>query len=285
MKAVKCDLDKAIINIGFVGAVFTAMILCFTANVYTETSTGKTYSVMEAIFTLDKNIIRSNYELSSLSVFRKCLSGYITMFIPIITAFPYMVTFCAERNSGLMRFTISRTGKIRYCLSKFVSCTVSAGLSIMIGVMLFGVVSAVIFPDISTYDVPSDVMKLIFPQGVLGCTAGIIAASFLYGAISVMPAFFISSFCKNPYIITCLPFWAIYLWNTALDRLQITLVENQDMERLGKLSMFYPHSILSAVMNKVGDNTAGTVLFNSIYVVILLSLFLIIMNCRRDKGV
>ena len=30
-----------------------------------------------------------------------------------------MVSSCAERNNGLMRFTISRTGKLRYYLSKF----------------------------------------------------------------------------------------------------------------------------------------------------------------------
>lgn len=39
IKALKCALNKAIINIGFVRAVLTAMVLCFTAIAYMDLDT------------------------------------------------------------------------------------------------------------------------------------------------------------------------------------------------------------------------------------------------------
>ena len=115
----KQDLNKTVINIGFAGAAIMTCILCFTASVYRDNTNAKSYSVFEAFFSFDRNFIETHDEFASIRLFRIGLSGYITMFIPIIVAFPFMVSFCAERNNGLMRFTISRSGNIRYYLSKF----------------------------------------------------------------------------------------------------------------------------------------------------------------------
>ena len=145
LSAIKCDLNKSIINIGFAGAVLLTTVLAFTASAYTDLATEKTYSVFESLFTLDKNILRTDPMLSSVLVFRNGLSGYITMFLPIVVAFPFMVSFCAERNNGLMRFTISRTGKLRYYLSKFISALISGGLAVMLGIVVYGIACAVLF--------------------------------------------------------------------------------------------------------------------------------------------
>ena len=286
IRAIKCDLDKAVINIGFVGAVFMAMLLCFTAVAYVDPNTSKSYTVFEAMLTLDRNIIRQDNSFASVYVFRLCLSGYITMFIPIITAFPFMVTFCAERNSGLMRFTISRTGKIRYFLSKFVSCTVSAGLAVMLGVMLYGIIVCASFPNISSYGIDGEQLKHIFPNGIIPFVMKILAAAFVYGAVSVMPAFFISSFCKNPYLITCVPFLLIYLWDTALEKVYFSFIDADRWEELGKLTPYYPNSVVSGVVYSYDDNTGrNIIIFNSVYVLALLAAFIVIMNSRKDKGV
>ncbi len=137
LNTIKCDLNKSIINIGFAGAVLLTTVLAFTSSAYTDLATDKSYSVFESLFTLDKNILRTDPMLSSVLVFRNGLSGYITMFLPIVVAFPFMVSFCAERNNGLMRFTISRTGKLRYYLSKFISALISGGFAVMLGIAVF----------------------------------------------------------------------------------------------------------------------------------------------------
>ena len=36
MKALKCDLNKSMLNIGYVGAVLLTTLLCFTAKAYTD---------------------------------------------------------------------------------------------------------------------------------------------------------------------------------------------------------------------------------------------------------
>lgn len=287
-KALKCDLNKTVVNTGFLGAVFLTMILCFTANIYEDSATSKTYSVMETIMSLDRSIITQDYTLSSAVVFSKCFSGYIGMFIPIIVAFPFMVTFCAERNSGLMRFTITRTGKFKYSISKFLACFLSGGLAVFLGTLLFGLAVMIIFPSVSSYDFADDIQKelfeIMFPNGVfLSCVKTLISA-FLYGAISTMPAFFLSSFCKNPYIITCLPFLFIYIWNTTLDKITNSMFTNGNFKKMEKIYSFYPDSITSVISYEFDKTAKISLIFNISYVLILLFGFVLIMNMRKDKG-
>lgn len=161
LNTIKCDLNKSIINIGFAGAVLLTTVLAFTSSAYTDLATDKSYSVFESLFTLDKNILRTDPMLSSVLVFRNGLSGYITMFLPIVVAFPFMVSFCAERNNGLMRFTISRTGKLRYYLSKFISALISGGLAVMLGIAVYGIACAVLFQPLSEFDVSADQLQYI----------------------------------------------------------------------------------------------------------------------------
>ena len=109
MKALKCDLNKSMLNIGYVGAVLLTTLLCFTAKAYTDPNTAKIYTVFECIAKLDKQLFADDYSFSSYLIFAKGMSGYMAMFLPIIAAFPFMTAFCAERNGGSMRFTITRT--------------------------------------------------------------------------------------------------------------------------------------------------------------------------------
>ena len=134
LNAIKCDLNKSIINIGFAGAVLLTTVLAFTSSAYTDLATDKSYSVFRSFFTLDKNILRTDPMLSSVLVFRNGLSGYITMFLPIVVAFPFMVSFCAERNNGLMRFTISRTGKLNIIFQNSYPHLSQADLPFLLGI-------------------------------------------------------------------------------------------------------------------------------------------------------
>ena len=70
LNTIKCDLNKSIINIGFAGAVLLTTVLAFTSSAYTDLATDKSYSVFESLFTLDKNILRTDPMLSSVLVFR-----------------------------------------------------------------------------------------------------------------------------------------------------------------------------------------------------------------------
>ncbi len=283
----KQDLNKTVINLGFLGAALMTCVLCFTASAYHDLSNDKDYSVFEAFFSFDRSFIESHYDFASILLFKNGLSGYISMFIPIIVAFPFMVTFCAERNNGLMRFTITRSGKGRYYLSKFFTAFLSGGFAVMLGMALFGVIVVFAFPSLGSYDLPADQLEWIIPDGIAAEAVKNLLAAFIYGAFSTLPAFFLSSFCKNPYIITCLPFMLIYVWDTALNKLMSKGFENGDYEIYDKISPFTPDSPRQLVyidFMEMSANQRNMLIFNGTYLLVLLIGFIIIMNLRTDKG-
>ena len=285
-RAIKCDLNKTIVNIGFVGAVFTVLLLCFTSTVYTDNLTGKAYTVIEALTSLDKSIIQTNENLSSYNVFSGGLSGYAKMFLPIIVAFPFMISYCSERNNGLMRFTITRTGKTRYYFSKFFTAITSGGLAVMIGLMLFGIVSFFLFPPISTYEIDSELIEIMGYNEVEVRIVKILINAFIFGAISTLPGFFISSFCKNPYLITCVPFLLVYIWNIALNKLETRYYLELDFEAMERIQCFYPNSLTMILFSEeFNTNVKITLAFNIGLILFCLLGYIIIMNRRVDKGV
>lgn len=184
MKALKCDLNKSILNIGYVGAVLLTTLLCFTAKAYTDPNTAKIYTVFECIAKLDKQLFADDYSFSSYLMFAKGMSGYMAMFLPIIAAFPFMTAFCAERNGGSMRFTITRTGGLRYYLSKFCSAFLCGGSAVLFGYIIFGVIVRIIFPSLSQYELSADDLSFVLVNN----------KNELIGVLRYM----LSAFCMEP---------------------------------------------------------------------------------------
>lgn len=287
INALRQDLNKTLINLGFVAAALMTCVLGFTASAYTDQMNDKSYSIFEAYFTFDSKFISENSEFASVLLFRNGLSGYVAMFIPIIVAFPFMVSFCAERNNGLMRFTISRTGKLRYYLSKFFASFISGGLAVLIGIALFGLIVWILFPSYKSYDLDPEMTEMLLPDGMLSTVSRHLLSAFLYGAFSTLPAFFISSFCKNPYIITCLPFMLTYVWTTGINKITAKAMENMDFEIFDKVDPFRPDSVKRLAylhFDNIQPLMRNTLIFNLVYLFVLLAGFIIIMNLRTDKG-
>lgn len=287
INALRQDFNKTLLNLGFAGAVLMTCVLGFTASAYRDNTNDKSYSVFEAFFSFDRDFIETHDEFASIRVFGNGLSGYITMFIPIIVAFPFMVSFCAERNNGLMRFTISRSGKMRYYLSKFTASFLSGGLAVMIGLALYGIIVWISFPSLNSYNLDPEQISWSIPDGAFVSIIRNLLAAFIYGAFSTLPAFFLSSFCKNPYIITCLPFMLIYIWNTTMNKIISKAFETGDFEVYERISPFMPDSPRQLAYFKFSEMTAGQtkmLIFNGAYLIVLIVGFIIIMNLRTDKG-
>lgn len=285
LKTLRCDLNKTIINLGFFGAVIITFILCFTASAYVDDMVGKSYSVFEALFTLDKSLIESDFTFASIRLFSIGLTGYVKMFLPIIVAFPFMVTFCAERNSGLMRYSITRTGKLRYYLSKFTASLIGGGLATMLGLALYGIVVFFLFPSVSDYSLTEEQIMLIVPSTQPQMIIKSLLSALVYGAFSALPAFFISSFCRNPYLITCIPFMLIYIWETAITKLLTAAWANMEYERGARLLNYYPDSITLLINATEWNDSLKTIilLHGSIFTFVLAG-YIVIMNLRTDKG-
>ena len=283
--ALRQDLNKTIINIGFLGAVLLTAVLCFTAPTYHDLATDRSYSVFESFFSFKREFIESDTQFASISVFQNGLGGYITMFLPIIVAFPFMVSFCAERNSGLMRFTISRTGCLRYYLSKFLSVLIGGGLAAMLGYAIYGAVVYGFFPNVNSYELDEFYYEM-HPDSQTVEVLKMLLSAFIYGAVTTLPAFLISSFSRNPYLITCVPFLMVYIWNTAINKLVLKAWETEDYEFSEKLFDFQPDSARRLVyITEWNESAQRIVIFNSVFVVGVIVLFSIIMNLRKDRGV
>lgn len=283
IKALRCDLNKSLINPGFLGAVLITCALSFTAEAWYNPQNGQSLTVLEALIRLDRETIASDFYLSSIMIFRKALTGYITMFMPIIAAFPFMVSFCTERNTGFMRFSITRSGKWRYYLSKFMSAALSGGLSVMLGVMLFGIFAAVLFPSISKYGIQKETLDMVLPGGFLLSLIKVPVAAFSYGVFSTLPAFFLSSFCKNAYIITCLPFMLDYVRDTFIRNLTEKAFDSGNWE--AAQGYFAYSSDAPATLLHIAWHEGRTVLlFNVVLALILLAGFIFILEIRKDKG-
>lgn len=73
--------------------------------------------------------------------FLRNVGTFETMLI-ICCVIPYATSFCIDYNSSYIRLLKSRTGENNYIVSKVVSCGISGGLSIALGMLLFiGLVS------------------------------------------------------------------------------------------------------------------------------------------------
>ena len=283
--ALRQDLNKTIINIGFLGAAAICAILCFTSTAYIDDSTSKSYSVFEAIVTLDRELIESDSSFAWTSLLASGLSGYAAMFLPIIVAFPFMVSFCAERNSTLMRYTISRSGKMNYYMSKFTASVISGGLAAMLGVAFYGICLYIIFPDNSSYEIDPELLEILNVHSNFETVVRTLTGVFLFGAFSTLPAFFISSFCTNPYLITCVPFLLVYIWNTAINKLIANCWTNENYEMMEILYDFAPESVMNLSSKTEFDASAKhTICMFAAFLIVSLVGFSIIMNLRKDKG-
>lgn len=276
--ALSQELKKTIFNVGFILCILITVILFFTTILYVESSTGKIYSVIEGIIQLDKKIFLSDPSFAAINVFSNAISGYFLMFIPIIAAFPFIPNYCSERNSGLIRFTIYRVGKMKYYISKFLSALLGGGFAVFLGYAIFGLIIYFIFPSHSSYISLIGERKTNIHLMVLKSLLGV----FLYGSVSAVPAFLMTSFVRNRYIITCVPFMIIYLYNTSLTKISYDAMLEKKNTITDFVHTLRPETISSlAYYNNMVRNS---LLINIAFVCFCFCVFAIIMNRRWDFG-
>lgn len=256
------DLKKSIFCYGFVLCIVLTSFLCFTSIIYIDSMSGKEYSVIEII------INRENFkhlQFDSCQILHSSVNPYITMFLPVLSSIPFVICFCTERISTNIRFSIIRSGKYIYCISKFISAIISAGSCVMLGFILYSFIICFLFPNDKSNIL--ELIKLYIGMGV-------------YGASSVVPAFFISSFIKNKYMICSFPFVFMHFYYTTLSKIQDVLIENGKMEIVIKLSFLYPNELKEILFHK----DIKMMLFYFIISVCSFIGFTLLMNRRIDYG-
>ncbi len=218
-RAFFCDFRRAAFRPAFLSAVLVTFFLCFLEDAYIDSSTMRAYTVFEAACTFPRSFFEKNPGFCSVIIWRDALSGYAAMFLPVLASFPFVCSQCAERSSGNVRFQLVRTGKWSFYASKFASAVLSGGACIALGVILFGIFCALFFPSPASY--PEGVLAMQSYEGLFPEVAKKLASAFLYGCANTLLAFFMLSFCRNRYIVLCVPFMARFIQDTAIRKAEM----------------------------------------------------------------
>lgn len=279
IRSLKCDLSKTLISAGFLAAVIVTFLLCFTESAYVDSSDNRSYSVLESLFKFKRTFMESTDQFCSLTIFKTALSGYSAMFLPVLASFPFVFSQSAERNSGNIRFSIFRAKRMKYYFSKFICEIISGGLGIMLGVTLFGIFSAIAFPGLRHY--PYLDLNFYAPDGVFAEVMKKLLSAFIYGCVSTLPAFFLSAFCRNRYIILCVPFLTRFMRETAINKI---LSNTRDNEIFQKVFPFEPYAPSRIPYLEAGTGLYSTIAVTLVSAAVMLFGYIIIMERRTDKG-
>lgn len=279
IKSLKCDFTKTLISASFLAAILVTFFLCFTEKVYTDTSNMRSFSVLESLYRFDRSFMESNFSFNSLSVFKSALSGYSAMFLPILASFPFVASQSTERNSGNIRLSIFRTKRLKYYCSKFFSSVISGGICVLLGVMLFGIFSFFAFPRLECY--PNQQLEFYAPDGVFAEIVKKLLSAFIYGCASTIPAFFLSSFCRNRYIILCVPFLTRFMQDTAITKIIVNTHSDNIYQTVFPFQCYAPSQIPYL---KADSMLYSTIAVMAISAVLAVLGYIIIMERRTDKG-
>ncbi|MCL2054308.1 MAG: hypothetical protein FWG90_07760 [Oscillospiraceae bacterium] len=269
-----CDFKKIIKNKDFFISIGVIFLLCFTSHIHTDIATGKEYSVIDIFFELRSGSSKIPSAISSMyftaaNICAFPISTYLTLFIPILSAYPFVTTFISERNSGNIRFAIFRTGRYKYFASKALVAFATGGLVVSVGCVLYCV--ALLF---------------MFPVGGMSVFIGNLVKSIsgiaLFGGMSAIPAFLITSFIRNKHIVICLPFMLIYIYLVALQNISSRIAAGVNYNIYIELSFLQPSNLYTVFSSPV--MVIQTVIFNMILLIFSFFGYAVIMNRRFDSG-
>lgn len=288
------ELRQLFTGAGFWACTTIVFVLCFTTQVYTDMSTNRAYTAVEALTQFDRSFMMKNMNFSSLMVFRQAGSSWMDMFIPIITAFPFIPMFCTERSEGFLRYKIARVGRLRYYGSKLSCALLGGGCAVALGYALFGLAAAALFPPLSAY--PADQVQayinnalirpgytfsgLYYAIGSIAVAASKLIAVVLYGAVNALPAFALSSFIRNRYLVLCFPFMMKYMYDRMYQKIMLACIfGGSDTDTL---SLFDTGGVF--YMLDKSEFALYVLLIQLVCILLAFAVFVFFMNRRRDLG-
>lgn len=176
-------------------SIFVVTILCYMTPVYYGDGVSE-MSTLE-LLRLKANpsfaIEPMQYQISV--ILPRAVQWYLAMFVPVLSALPFIVFQQAEKSGRYQRFYMFRsTSSRQYYGKKWLFGMVTGGLVLLFGVILFELSFIAMDYYISgTITVGKSVEQLFYMQYYAGI--------FVYGAVSAIPAMLIS-FCAVTFILS-----------------------------------------------------------------------------------
>ena len=290
---IKGDISRVFGSSTFILAVIATSLIMLTGSIGVYSDNTR-YNVFQLVEDNSREEIRELGCQAIDAVYRGS-SSYLWMFAPVLAGMPLIPLLCAERKNRAMRYELVRVTKKKFAIGKMISALISGGFVISFGYLIYAIVVYVLIPDKGSAVELADMQILCEsgPKGlwdaikVLGYPGIIVLKMimmFLFGAISSIPAYLLSSFITNKYIVLCIPFIINYMSSMAIMRLMST-------------PLFYEHSnvftkAVSSLMPEMATSicqqeTDRMLIFAGVWtVIIVLSVifYIVIEEKRCDCG-
>ena len=241
MKTLNCiltELKKVILSPYFAAGIIAFALMCFTSSAYTDGSNMKQISIFEMMTMLGTDKVES-CEFSAQYVCAHGFGTWVVQFLSIIVAFPFVKVLCDERRCSEKRYIILRMGKLRYCLSKFISALFCGAVLCALGFLLFSAAVYMIFPKISELSPEQAEMLAVcnisYPKKLL--------ETVIMGAGAAVLPFLISVFTTNQYFCICIPFLLQYMQMTAANKLVLDGISDCPEWQRALIMAVYPNSL------------------------------------------
>lgn len=291
-RIIKTDFYKIVTGYGMYLCVLFTIILCFGTSIHIDMMNNDQYSVIRSLISFDREFMLSSYDFISINVALKGAGSWLSMFIPIISAFAYIPLVCDESESKSIRNAVFRSSKLKFYLSRFITAVLSGGFAVMIGYMVFCGMVFILFPGIGEFPAETREFYIQYLSDVYPSTAdfGIgsalvikFAEIFVYGAIAAIPAILLTAVSKNKYVVLCIPFFIKY----ALTQTSIKLIAQaySNGEGVGgRLTEISNMINLDYVLQIYEMKSYRLILLYIIVAISTLALYLFIQLRRFDSG-
>lgn len=292
---IRNNAKKILTNYGFYVCIFLTVFLCFSAHIYQQPDTQDLYSAIMSLQTFDREFMLRDTSFCSFEVMRKGAGSWLSMFIPIISAFAFIPLVCDEYEAKSVRFEIFRTSRLSYNASRYITACLCGGFAVMLGYILFILMEYAVFPNIGDYDAHSQETYMMFLQYILphidetGFFPVILrnlAFMFLYGCVNAAPAIALTSVIRNKYLDLCIPFFLKYALLQTCSLIQTAAVDDYgyvNIKWMKFISIINPDS-LAYMTNYLYSNWILIVVYSVSLIFLLGIVYLILQNKRGDCG-
>lgn len=265
----------------YVGIVLCCLF-CFTMETYAG---GETFSqsLLQVLPGLGRRETIDIELLNPCILIQGAVTGYLSLFAPVLTSIPYVISYSEEKKTRYKYYRISRTSLKSYYCNKWAAGILGGGIVMLIGCFLFHLCLLIFFPQLGSgseylhsVGISGSMQLLFYIQIYLGL--------FFYGMISVLPAIILSVFCNNLYFLICIPFLVTFFWNLFVSRLSEWIIYTYKGEHitLATINYLYSTSIVDGFTSLLKLPVTVIQLTGCIF--LLLCLYYIMISHALDCG-
>lgn len=292
-RIIKAEFYKILTGYGFYICMAFTVVLCFCTGIYRDPMNNNEYSVIKSLMEFDREFMLRDSAFCSYRVAERGSGSWLSMFIPIISAFAFIPLVCDESESRFIRFSIFRSSKFSFRTSKFLTACISGGLAVMLGYIIFTASVYVLFPNISEYspdvqDMLREELSYSYPEAskhghmfLLGMKS---VEMFLYGAVSAIPSVMLTCLMRNKYLVMCIPFFLKYTVTQTSVRLSARAFsdwENPDIRLSNFASVISPDAVLNVFTSHL---MRQILIYNGVLALIAFLFYTIVYGRRLDCG-